>query len=126
MKSKLILRLAFEGRKYNLCRSWLTTPHGKCKINPRGAFTLIELLLVIVIIAILAAMLLPVLASAKRKVQQLHCLNNVKQLTLASYIYATESGSHATPYSKTHDPHTLWMDTEYYSGQRNLLICPST
>jgi prepilin-type processing-associated H-X9-DG protein len=90
------------------------------------AFTLIELLLVIFIVAILAAMLLPVLSAAKRKAQQIHSLNNVKQLTLASYIYATDSDSHATPYSKAHNPHTLWMSPEYYGNNRNVLICPST
>jgi len=90
------------------------------------AFTLLELLVVIAIIAILAALLLPVLSAAKRKAQEIQSLNNVKQLTLASYIYANDSGSHATPYSKAHNPHTLWLSPDYYSNQRNLLVCPST
>jgi prepilin-type N-terminal cleavage/methylation domain-containing protein len=53
----------------------------------RGAFTLIELLVVIAIIAILAALLLPALAKAKQKAQQTACLNNNKQIALASTLY---------------------------------------
>lgn len=57
----------------------------------RIGFTLIELLVVVAIIAILAAILMPVFSKARAKARQASCLSNEKQLSLAVLMYAQDA-----------------------------------
>ena len=62
-------------------------------LKRKKGFTLIELLVVIAIIAILAAMLLPVLAAAKRRAQRINCVSNLKQVNLAMRIWEGDNNN---------------------------------
>jgi prepilin-type N-terminal cleavage/methylation domain-containing protein len=55
-----------------------------------GAFTLVELLVTVAVIAVLAGLLLPALTSAHERARRVHCVSNLRQIHLAITMYADE------------------------------------
>lgn len=89
-------------------------------------FTLIELLVVIAVIGILAALLLPALAKAKERTKRIECLNNVRQLTMASLMHAEESPSGAfMPQINGDDRSLNWLYPRLIENVETF-TCPST
>ena len=69
----------------------------------RPAFSMVELLAVIGIIAILIAMLLPAISGARARATRLQCMSNLRQLLVAETMYATDSGGYLTYPNWAHD-----------------------
>jgi prepilin-type N-terminal cleavage/methylation domain-containing protein/prepilin-type processing-associated H-X9-DG protein len=98
------------------------------------AFTLIELLVVIAIIAILAAMLLPALASAKQRAWTIACNSNLHQISLGMTMFADDNRGHYPesggyiPWNTVNpdDPNNGWMQQIFsYVQNTNVYHCPS-
>ncbi|MBI4027138.1 MAG: prepilin-type N-terminal cleavage/methylation domain-containing protein [Verrucomicrobia bacterium] len=76
------------------------------------AFTLVELLTVIAIISILAALLMPGLKSARESGRRIKCLSQLKQISLAFNLYAQDNRDFYPPYGSTVSPGVYRYFTE--------------
>ncbi len=79
----------------------------------RSAFTLVELLVVIGIIAVLVAVLLPVLGRAREAANSVVCQSNLRQIGQGVQMYANDWGNHVLPYAVNW---YLWPDVLFMNG----------
>lgn len=94
--------------------------------GPNKAFTLIELLVVIAIIAILAAILFPIMVGAKNRAMQTQCSANLKQIGTATSIYIDESDGRFPLWGGANSAGNGWLGAVQKYGRTTLLgKCPS-
>jgi len=122
IRAACVFRHAFAGpQSTTRVRAKFAMMCGRSKMPTRNggnAFTLIELLVVIAIIALLAGLLLPALASARRRAEGAVCINNQRQLLLAWTFYAEDNHNVLVPNNPAnygmgspngYGPHRLWF-----------------
>jgi prepilin-type N-terminal cleavage/methylation domain-containing protein len=89
----------------------------------RKGFTLIELLVVIAIIAILAGILFPVYANARRTARKTQCMNNLKQIGVALDIYAQDH-DHRYPLGVDSQGNYWYASLQSYIRTKDVFACP--
>src|SRR4051794_1597306 len=95
-------------------------PGGPMKNSPRPrAFTLVELLVVIGIIAVLIAILLPALTKAKEQANIVKCASNLRQISIAMLSYANANRGRLTPSASEAYGGAVYPDGLFWS---NMLV----
>jgi prepilin-type processing-associated H-X9-DG protein/prepilin-type N-terminal cleavage/methylation domain-containing protein len=107
----------------------LTGRHAACT-GQRAAFTLVELLVVIGIIAVLMALLMPAMGRARKHAQQVHCAANLRTLGQAMTMYTQQygwypGGHHAGP--RLGQSYAVWPTRLrlFTNGDRRVFRCPA-
>ena len=97
-------------------------------MKKRWNFTLVELLVVIVIIAILASMLLPALAASRDKAKEIKCASNLKQIGLCWEMYVADYQCYMPQIAGLGDVnimwHTVFLQKQYIKNMA-IMACPA-
>jgi len=104
-------------------------PYAKSQIPNPKAFTLIELLVVIAVIALLMAILVPVLGKVRKQAKALACQANLRQWGMALHTYAAENDGKMPRHAR--DSSDEWLGAwrpllQREQGRNEIFLCPMT
>lgn len=111
-----------------LCPIWRTQAQRSGLFSARrgmrfaDAFSLIELLVVLAVIALLASLLMPSLNAAQSSARKIHCMSNLRELGVALQIYLADNGTY--PVAMTANGLGNWQRTLWPSATDQVLYCP--
>ena len=94
----------------------------------KSGFTLTELLVVVGIVAMIAAVLFPVFSSVRRQARMTECASNLHQIGLALHQYANDSDGNYPPDDPllSHNPHLVWTLLTPYTHNADVFHCPDS
>ncbi len=108
---------------FNLFGRPVDASSSRCR---KGGFTLVELLVVIGIIALLVAILLPVLSKARIAARRTACLSNVRQLITAAVMYTTDNKGYLPRFDGQGYKHWTSQLLPYVGFSASVFECPGT
>jgi prepilin-type N-terminal cleavage/methylation domain-containing protein len=97
---------------------------GVCMSKKHG-FTIIELLVVVAIIMILAALLTPVIQKAREQGRRAACISNIRQMSQAAMLYAADWRDKLPPVANTTALYAVTLLGKYTTNDPKLLKCPN-
>ncbi len=110
----------------------MTSRAGKLRrlaADDTGAFTLLELFIVVAIIILLAGILLPVLFRAKSQAQSAACKNHLRQIGIGMHMYISDSGRYPVEWGGGAGSYLAWADrvaeNAQHSWTNNSWQCPA-